>query len=142
MGHKRDEDEDDAIPSISFDYMYLTSKEEREQEEQTDHMPIIVMKSKLDRTPKAAVVPEKGQCAYAIKKISQWLKWLGSKRIIWKSDQEPAILALRDAAKLLLTDVEIIPEESPVGESQSNGRADMPVQHVEDVLRARAPPPP
>ena len=46
---------------------------------------------------------------------------LGHKKINLKTDQEPAILALRSAVKVEALADCIIPEASPVGESQSNG---------------------
>ena len=69
------------------------------------------------------VVPEKGRHPHAIKRLGERLDELGYRRMILKSDDEPAIVALKAAAKLE-GKVEIVPEESPVGDSQSNGLAE------------------
>ena len=54
--------------------------------------------------------------------------------IIFKIDQGPAILALKDSAKAA-TGLEVILEESPVGESQSNGRVERAVRTVKGQVR-------
>ena len=48
---------------------------------------------------------------------------MGYKKLILKSDQEPSIIALRNAVTNE-SNIEIIPEEVPIGESQSNGEVE------------------
>ncbi len=57
------------------------------------------------------------------------------RKIIWKSDQEPAILRLRDAVKNE-SELEIIPEEVPVGESQGNGEVEGAIKLVKGTVRS------
>ena len=45
---------------------------------------------------------------------------MGYSRIILKSDQEPAMVSLTEAVKQEKV-CDVLPNESPVGESQSNG---------------------
>ena len=52
---------------------------------------------------------------------------MGYKRIILKTDNEPAILALKEEIKRT-SNVEIVPEESPAYESKSNGEIEREVQ--------------
>ena len=51
-----------------------------------------------------------------------------------RSDQEPAILALKSEVRRT-SDVEIVPEMSPVGESQSNGGAERAVRTMKGQFR-------
>ena len=120
---------DQEIPTISIDYAFMNSKEADEASQ-----PIIVLKDRRSGTIKAHLVEEKGVNAYAIKRIGQDIGLLGYKRIILKSDNEPAIIALKDAIKQERSE-EIIKEESPVGESASNGEIENAIKQVEGQLR-------
>ena len=55
---------------------------------------------------------------------------LGYKRLILKSDQERSIKALKDAVKERMMDIELVLEESPVGEHQSNGEVENAVKRM------------
>ena len=60
-------------------------------------------------------------------------------RFTLKSDQEPAILALKaEAVKIVqsVTGKDIVLEESPVGDSQSNGLAEGAVKEIKGVVRS------
>jgi hypothetical protein len=54
---------------------------------------------------------------------------LGHKKIIMKSDREPAILACNEAVRRE-SDVEIVLEEVPVGDHQANGMAENAVKNI------------
>ncbi len=47
----------------------------------------------------AKVLPSKGGDAYAVESARKALEQLGRRRIILKSDSEPAILALKEAVR-------------------------------------------
>ena len=64
----------------------------------------------------------------------QDIKRLGHRRMLFKSDQEPSILALKEAVTEVMG-IEVIPEESPVGESQSNGNIERAVRTVKGQIR-------
>ena len=116
-------DVEQEVPTISIDYAFMNAKTAVEAKQ-----PIIVLKDRKSGTIKAHVVEEKGVNAYAIKRIGQDIGLLGYNRIILKSDNEPAIMALKAAIKAERPE-EIIMEESPVGESA--------VIHNLDVKRHR-----
>ena len=82
----------------------------------------------------AHVVPRKGRDNYAAARIAQDIRILGYKRLYVKTDQEPAILALKEMVKTEL-DVEGGIEESPVGESQSSGGVENAIQQVQGQVR-------
>ena len=60
----------------------------------------------------------------------------GLRRMIARSDQEPALLELVRAVKAERPeDLEIQPEQSPVGESKSNGEIERAIQTVQGHAR-------
>ena len=59
---------------------------------------------------------------------------LGHKKIIMESDNEPAILPLKEAASRE-TDVEIVMEEVPVGDHQANGLVENAIKNVQGQFR-------
>ena len=65
------------------------------------------------------MVHEKGKNPFAIAMISREIELSGYNRLILKTDQELAILDMMNMAKRERSeDVEIIPEQSPVGPKQ------------------------
>lgn len=66
--------------------------------------------------------------------------WLGYRRLILKSDQEPAIKSLkaatiRERPEEVKEDKDILTEEAPVGESQSNGYIERMIKTVQGMIR-------
>ena len=120
------------MPVVSVDYAYLAESSAKGSQERMQ--PVIVLKDRKAGTVKAHMVEEKGINAFAVKRIGQDLALLGYKRIVFKSDNEPAILALKQAVKNESA-VEIVMEESPVGESASNGEVENAIKQVEGQFR-------
>ena len=70
----------------------------------------------------AHMVEEKGPNEYAIEQVKEDIESMEIRRMIFKTDQEPAILALKERViEALGTKVEVIEEESLVGDHQANG---------------------
>jgi hypothetical protein len=63
--------------------------------------------------------------------LSGVIESLGHSRVILKSDQEPAILSLKDAVKSEAR-IDIVMEESPEYESKSNGEVERVSSHSAD----------
>ena len=59
------------------------------------------------------------------------LDWLGLRRLVLRSDQEPATLALKQAVRESMPTVEFVMEESPVEEHQSNGTIEVTVREIQ-----------
>ena len=141
QGHFRNKKDDKAIPTIGIDYMYMKPRKEGEasREEYTDGdeagMPILVIKDENTKRISAHVVPEKGRNAHAVKVLRHEIEILGYKKMILKSDQEPAIMALKESVKRE-RDEDIVMEESPVGESASNGSIENAVRNVQGQVRS------
>ena len=120
-----------SIPIISIDYAFMGSGQD---EQDGNHNPILVIEDDTSKTVMAHMLPRKGVDEYAVERLKQDIGLLGYKRIVLKSDQEPAILALKAEVKRT-SGVEIVPELSPVGESQSNGRAERAVRTTKGQFR-------
>ena len=81
----------------------------------------------------------KGPDDYAVGRLVSFLRDCGVKRLVYMSDQEKAIGSMITAAMDVLSGdanwVGAVRENSAVGESQSNGKAEAAVQAIEDQLR-------
>ncbi len=66
--------------------------------------------------------------------VTKAMEQLGYKKAIFKSNDEPAILALKDAVRSE-SEVELVLEESPVGDRQANGLVENAVKNVQGQFR-------
>ena len=71
---------------------------------------------------------------FVVKTLAGIVAQLGHQEIVMKSDGEPAIVALKEAAKRERGE-RIVIESSPVKESRSNGAAEAAVQQVQGQVR-------
>ena len=67
--------------------------------EEDKGMPMLVLKDSRTKVTLARVVPKKGRDQYAIERLQKDIANLGYKKMILKSDNEPAIVALKEAVK-------------------------------------------
>ena len=148
--HKRADEREREVPLVSMDYMYLEPRDgdkvksteeagELGEPELDDDdklgMPIIIVKDEKTKAMSATVVPKKGVDPFAVRSVSRDVnKIWGYNRVVMKDDQEPAIKALREAVRLE-SGMEILNEESPVGDSQSNGGIENAVQDAQGQIR-------
>ena len=99
-------------------------------------MPIIVACDSRSKAKSAEMVPRKGRHPFAIQRVSQMLKSLGYRKVILKSDQGNDICDLKKAVRLECPDIEVVMEESPVGEHQSNGQVENAIRQAQGVFRS------
>ena len=118
------------VPKVSIDYAFVDDSKDKRDEEKG--MPIIIMKDTETGMKFARVVPKKGVEPYAVSRVAADIKNLGYRKIIFKSDQEPSIVALKQAVKGAL-DIKVITEESPVADHQSNGE----IENTIDIVRGQ-----
>ena len=82
---------------------------------------------------------QKGADDFVIRRLAAFLRASGVTNFSFMSDQEGAVRTMVDAAVTLTQGtgerVGAVPENSAVGESQSNGRAERAVQRLEDHVR-------
>ena len=124
-----------TIPAIATDYGYLFERDDLLQE--AAGAPILVSKCDRDRWFGAAIVPTKGADEYAVAELKNDVIGSGFTEILVRSDNEPAILALKESAAtaLKLAGVNVKTEESALYDSQSNGLAESTVKDVKDAVR-------
>ena len=89
----RNTEEGKAIPTVHADYMFMKGSQGDEDEEE-GVAPILVMKESSTRSTRSMLIPKKGDSVqWVIDKAIKWIEDIGLKRMILKTDQEPAILA-------------------------------------------------
>ena len=76
------------LPTLSSDYFYMGMDDDK-------GLPLIASKAHECGTKFAHLLLEKGPEAGAVKCCKQDIDQLGWKRMIWKSDNEPSIVALK-----------------------------------------------
>jgi hypothetical protein len=130
-------------PIVSIDYAYLgikrgLNKDEREAAEaeavKKGHTPTLVMVDSESKAIFAHAAMAKGAVDDVCRQVVDNLDTLGYKDIVFKSDQEPAILSLGELIKASWNGNMAL-ECSPVGESQSNGMIERAIQTWEGQVR-------
>ena len=146
---REEQKEKSEVPTVHLDYMFLTSGEEREEEdEEKSGMPILVALDQESGMTFSSVVPKKGANAYAIVRLCNDLSLLGHAKLVLKSDNEPAIISLKEAVQAdssLKIEIsgrkgdksdQVIPEESCAYDSRSNGRIESAINRVQGIVRS------
>ena len=147
--HKRNTNERE-FPSFHMDYMFMSPNVFDEQ----SNFPILVLKEKTTGGVWAIPVMRKGINGgdQVVERLVKIIADFGSPKAILKCDQEPAIKDLQKETRKEMnnyvnqvqtdaretghmTGVNIIIENSPVGESQSNGVAENAVKEVQCAIR-------
>ena len=121
-----------VVPTVSIDYFFMGPSG---QEEAQGVLPMSAVKSHESRMTFAHVVERKGPVDSTTRRLVADLDWLGLRRLVFKSDQEPAILALKQAVRESMPTVEFVMEESPVEEHQSNGTIEVTVREIQKQVR-------
>ena len=107
----------------------------------TDEDLLTVFVGRLYPTREITIIPceQKGEDMHAINRLANFIKNAGVQKLVYMADQESALATLMENAiqKASISGelVSAVPEHSPVGDSQSNGRAERAVQEAEDMLR-------
>ena len=124
---------------ISLDYMYMHERVGQYTESRWNPPYLVVMEHRYGRVW-AYQTPNKGpsdEASWVPEKLIQDWDNCGFKdvRIQLKTDQEPAMISLQSAIQSLRPTA-IIPVNSPVGESESNGRVENAIQRIQEKTRA------
>ena len=127
-----------ADPLLVADYCFVRGNDDAEC------VTVLVARIYPSRAMLATVVDAKGPEPNAVARLARFLRDTGYSKIIYRSDQEKAIVKLFEetfkasSREGMLHNpqlTQMVPEASAVGESQSNGRAENAVQKFEDLLR-------
>ena len=97
-------------------------------------MPVLAIKDAPSKVVYDMVVPAKGKNSYMVNRVVQCLDLLCLKRIVHKSDQEPALVALVNEVKNRWGG-DIIPERSIVQDSQGNGMIESGIRTVNGQIK-------
>ena len=110
-----------TFPAIAIDYGYLNERDDLLQE--AAGAPILVSKCIRDRWIGAAIVQTNGADECAVAELKNDVICSGFTEVLIRSDNELAILALKESAAtaLKLAGVNVKTEESALYDSQSNG---------------------
>ena len=96
--HVSDGQDDHRIPTLHSDYAFMGEKSETEIMDERN-LPIIVTKDGGTKWVDAHVVQSKGiQHQYSVKALARDLEAAGYANFLYKSDNEPALIALKRAA--------------------------------------------
>ena len=120
-------EERNGLPTFVMDYCFPSQGDERS-------LIVLVLKEIRTKAIGAFMVPNKGCDEWLVKTIVQFMASCGCGRSILKSDGEPAIVALQEAI-VRSRQSETIVENSPKGDSQSNGAAENAVRETEGMIR-------
>ena len=128
-----------TIPAIAIDYGHVNDRDDLLQE--AAGAPNLVSKCDRDRWIGAAVVPTKGADEYAVVELKNDVICSGCTEVLVTSDNEPAIVALKESAAtaLKLAGVGVKIEESALYDSQRNGLAESAVKDAKDDVRKNWP---
>jgi len=143
-GHRSSPSEP-LYPIIGFDYFFITkdskvlTKNEAADLGEDEAVKCLVIRDRMTKCVFAVVVPQKGvdQDRWVVQQIVQVVEWLGHAKVLLKSDQEKAILAVvREALKdLKVLDISASDEESVRYDSQSNGATEVGVRLIRGPFR-------
>ena len=127
-----EEKDQEEVSTVSVDYMFMG---EHQKEGEEKGMPIMCIKDRKTKVIRARVTPQKGLHWYPVKVLTNFIRALGYTKVIVKSDQEPAILNLKEGVDNE-NSCEVVMEESPGYDSKGNGEIERAVQMVQEKFRA------
>ena len=116
--------------------------EHTEHEVFTLHMDYYLYSKSEDDNPNLQVVDGRSGMSwsttvpFAVQFVMGCLNDVGYRRVILKSDDERAIVALKQKVKEQAVGIEITLQESPTGDHAANGRAEVPVREQKRQVRA------
>ena len=123
-----------AIPELHGDYAFFRDRPGEKDKTRT----VLVMVDRKSSGVCANVVPKKGAGAgFAVKQVHRDIRKFGHRhKVTLRSDGEPAIKSLFEKVANMRAQ-ETLLENSPVGDSRANGRAERAVQTIEKQVRVK-----
>ena len=115
-------------PRIYSDFLYVC--------EVGVSTPMLALRFSRSGRMAATALEQKGLTQYGVKFFAGFIQQTGVRMFINKSDGEPAMKALKDAAAKALEGIESIAQESPVGDHQANGDIESTVRTLKAQMGA------
>ena len=129
---------DEGIVTISVDYAYLNDEAMDDGAPVVDtHTPILIMKDRESKALFSDVCLEKGAHWHSLNVVVLHILWLGYHRVKLRSDGERPIRSLLDksAEELKRRGVDVVPDKTPKGDSQSAGHQEAAVNQFKNKVR-------
>ena len=118
-----------SVPTVVFDYGFMGAEGEAET------TPILVVRDVDSKMLFSHVVQRKGLIAdHGVRQLVRDIERLGYHKVCLKCDGEPALTSMQHEV-VKRRQFDTILENSPVGDSQSNGIAERAVQSVAQQIR-------
>ena len=141
---------EDRIPVLSWDYGFLSNKnsgkadqDDAQQDldaENSGQSPVLCMRDRLSHSVFWYLLPKKGvsfdMYDNAARLIVSDLDWLGYQRVTFRSDGEPALVALLDDISSRWKG-EVLREHTAEGDHSSNGNAEGGVALMKGHVRTQ-----
>ena len=130
--HRQGDVHDKSVPTYHVDYWFMRD------EKGSESVPVVIMKDDESKAVAAHAVTVKGGVDWVAQRLAEDVEAFGHNgKIVIKSDQETALKDLVNEVRKIRgkRDMETVPEESKVYDSQSNGVAERAVQSVESITR-------
>ncbi len=135
-------DDEHGHPVISIDYMYLEVDFKKKMKAAYHHAtegkrPILVVVDSKSKATFSHDMDAKGADQITIEQIEEDIRNMGYQAvtIVIKGDQEPSIVAIQEKIINNRKEGKTIPENSPVGESSSNGMVERAIRSVQGQIR-------
>ena len=140
--HYHRDHSEDKVPTVSWDYWFIDEKQDRDKDNEEEGeknkdkgLPIVIWADSMSKGAMAYVVSNKGECEYAIRRGAQDMnKILGYNKLVFRGDQEPALRVMMSRIKMLSGE-QCTLEDTPVGESQSNGAVESAVKEIRGMYK-------
>ena len=113
-----------------MDYFYMSDETE------VRPLPHIVLKCSKTQSYACTLLESKGVTKYGIDFIVGFVRDLGWKRLIFRSDGEPAMVALQRKVIEALAGIEVIVRHCPEDDHAANGAAESAVREMKRMIRA------
>ncbi len=121
--------EEGEVAEVAFDYGYMSR-------DSAKCLPMICGRDRQTQSHAASFVKAKGRDPYALAYVTSFVHGLGYKRVVFRSDNEPALLAMLKVVSDNLPGVEVVPKNSPEGDHAANGLAEIGVREAKGQTRA------
>ena len=122
-----------SVPLLVMDYCFIRCLTD------TENLTVLVAKLYPYSVIFACPCDEKGPDSYVTARFASWVRQCGITQCTYMCDQESALRTMMtatvDQLKVTAEWVGAIPENSAVGESQSNGKAERAIREVEGMVR-------
>ena len=117
------------LPEVGVDYAFLGDGARE------NSMPILVCRDRDFGFHGATAVPSKGRNAYALSYLVGFFRGLGRRRVVIRSDNEPALVSLIDVLAAALPETEDVLKNSPEYDHQANSLAELGARETKGQIK-------